>query len=544
MAEIQAGTLIAGRYQLEARIDAGGKAQVWRATDQELKREVAVKLLVTPPGGDPSFVAAFREEAQVEAGLKHPNIVEVFDWGHDGDANYIVMELLSGYTVRQHLEAEGPMAPALVLGAGRQVASALAYAHQAGVAHGMLSDHVIVVRPDGNATVIGFGLRCRGACEVPPTPDTDTYALGGVLYEMLTGASPFGPRPANVPADHPWPAPVQKLVADTPHDLDHIVMKAISPDPADRYGSAAELQAALDALAKPKSRAWLWILLAVLAVALAAGGAWYFANQQKVVVPDVTGKTQAEATTQLGGVGLKLVVTGNQPSATYAEGTISSETPTPGESIRKGGQVSVTVSTGKPTVAVPSFVGVPLATATTQINAAGLVVGTVDHQNSSTIAVDAVISSSPAAGTQVVVGTSVNLVVSAGQKTVTVPDVRGQSQANATTKMTNAGLQVSIGTAYSSQAAGTVISESPTQGTVVPVGSTVTMQISNGPAPVQVPNVVGASVSDAKTSIQNAGLVPVFTGSAPSTWTISSQTPEGGSSLASGKQVTLTAVHP
>ena len=145
MPDIQAGSLIAGRYQLEVRVDAGGKAQVWRATDAELKREVAIKLLLTPPDGDPAFVEAFRAEAQIEAGLKHPNIVEVYDWGHDGDANYIVMELLSGYTVRQHLQAEGPLAASMVLGVGRQVASALAYAHQAGVAHGTLSPETILV---------------------------------------------------------------------------------------------------------------------------------------------------------------------------------------------------------------------------------------------------------------------------------------------------------------------------------------------------------------------------------------------------------------
>ena len=546
MPDIQAGSLIAGRYQLEVRVDAGGKAQVWRATDAELKREVAIKLLLTPPEGDPAFVEAFRAEAQIEAGLKHPNIVEVYDWGHDGDANYIVMELLSGYTVRQHLQAEGPLAASMVLGVGRQVASALAYAHQAGVAHGTLSPETILVSPDGHASIIGFGLSCRGACEVPPSADADAYVLGGILYEMLTGASPFGPRPVSVPADQPWPEPVHKLAADTPHGLERVVMKAISPNAAERYTTAAELQADLDALAKPKSRAWLWILLAVLAVAIAAAGAWYFTTQQKVAVPDVVGQPQAAAEKSLTGVGLKLVVTGDAASSTVPTGAVISEQPAPGTSVNKNTQVTVTVSSGKPQVAVPSLAGVPLATATAQISSAGLVVGAVTHQSSDSYAVDAVISSNPSAGTQVAVGTTVALVVSSGQKTVTVPDVRGQSQANATTKMTNVGLKVETGTAYSSQAAGTVISESPAQGTVVPAGSTVTMQISSGPAPVKVPDVISATVSDAKTSIQNAGLVPVFTnsGSVPSTWTITSQSPQGGSSLATGKQVTLTATKP
>ena len=546
MSDIQAGTVIAGRYQMETRLDSGGNAEVWRATDQELQREVAVKVLVTPPGGDPAFIEAFRTEAQIEAGLKHPSIVEVFDWGHDGAMNYIVMELLSGYTVQQHLDGEGPSAAPIVLGVGRQVASALAYAHQVGVAHGTVSPRTIMVRSDGHATVIGFGLWCRGTCEAPPTPDTDTYMLGGVLYEMLSGASPFGPRPISVAEDQPWPQPVHKLAPDTPHELDRVVMKAISPDAAQRYTSAAELEADLDAIAKPKSRAWLWILLAVLAVILAAAGTWFFVSQQKVVVPDVTGKTQAEANTALSSVGLKMVVTGNQPSASVAAGSVTSETPAPGQSIRKGGQVSVTVSTGKPQVAVPSLVGVPLATATTQLDSAGLVVGTVDHQNSDNIQTDAVISSTPAAGTQVAVGTSINLVVSSGKKTVTVPDVRGQSQANATAALNNAGLKVQTGTAYSSsQPAGDVISQSPAQGTVVGVGSTVTIQVSQGSTPVKVPDIVGnggVAVSDAKQTLINLGLVPnLSTESATDTWTVTAQDPAAGTLVAPGSTVNITA---
>lgn len=109
MADIHADSLIAGRYRLDARLDAGGRAEVWRAVDEELKRPVAVKILVTPEGGDPAFLERFRDESQVEARLKHPNVVEVSDWGHDGDVNYIVMELLTGRTFRQMLDAEGPV---------------------------------------------------------------------------------------------------------------------------------------------------------------------------------------------------------------------------------------------------------------------------------------------------------------------------------------------------------------------------------------------------------------------------------------------------
>ena len=128
MANVDAGMLIAGRYRLEERLDAGGKAQVWRAVDNELGREVAVKILMRPEDAGPEFLDAFRAEAQMEAKLKHSNIVEVFDWGHDGDVNYVVMELLVGQSV-ERLLAAGPQPADNVISIGRQLASALAYAH-------------------------------------------------------------------------------------------------------------------------------------------------------------------------------------------------------------------------------------------------------------------------------------------------------------------------------------------------------------------------------------------------------------------------------
>ncbi|HEY5540112.1 MAG TPA: PASTA domain-containing protein [Coriobacteriia bacterium] len=545
MADLQPGTLIARRYRLENRLDMGGRAQVWEATDQELQRSVAAKVLVTPSGGDPAFIEAFRAEAQAEAALKHPGIVEVFDWGHDGDLNYIVMEMLSGHTVQQALESQGPFAWQQVVSVGRQVSSALAYAHSEGIAHGLISAERIVLAPDGNATTIGFGLRCRGGCEAPASPDADTFALGGVLYEMLTGASPFGAPPAEHPADQPWPTPVRHAVPEAPHELDRIVMKSISPDPAERYRTAAELEADLDALARPKSRAWLWITLAVLAVALAAFATWFVATQQKVVVPNVIGKSAVEATSLLDSAGLKLVVAGQEPSSVVATATIASESPGAGLRVRKGSQVGVVVSTGLPTAAVPSVVGVAVQTASTQIASAGLTVGSVTRQNSTAYPVDTVMASDPAAGTELTVGSVVDLVVSAGQATVTMPDVRGASQANATAELTNAGLKVDAGQVFSSGPAGTVISQGPAPGTAVPAGGTVTISVSKGLAPVKVPDVTGATTSDARTKLADLGFVPVVSTEASGTspghrGKVVSQDPEGGTSAASGSKVKIT----
>lgn len=544
MPDIQEGTLIAGKYRLEARLDAGGVAQVWKALDEELKRDVALKILVTSEGAEPTFLDAFRAEAQAEAALKHPSIVEVFDWGHDGRANYIVMELLEGSTLRHSLDTAGPLQWPTVLSMGRQVASALAYAHHDGFAHGNLDPNMIMADSGGHSTVLGFGVSCRGECETPPSPDVDTYALGGVMYEALTGRSPFVARPAELPANQPWPQPLRDAVPGAPHEFDRIVMRAIAPDPRERYTSAAELQADLDALARPKSRAWLWTLLAVLAVLIAAFATWFLATQQKVVVPDVAGRTTFEATSILNSAGLKLVVAGQSASTAVATDTVVSETPGAGQRVRKGSEVGVVVSTGLPAVDVPSVAGVALQTASTQIGSAGLVVGTVTRANSATYPVDTVISSFPAAGTSVSVGTRVDLVVSAGRATVTMPDVRGSTQANATAKLTGLGLKVDVGEQYSNQPVGRVVSQGPAAGTAVPAGGTVVISLSQGPAPIKVPDLVSSTTSVARTTLENMGLVPITSVEASGTdpgkkGVVISQSPDGGTTVAPGSRVTL-----
>ena len=540
MAEIQADALIAGRYRLDARLDAGGRAEVWRAVDEELKRPVAVKILVTPQDGDPAFLDRFREEAQAEARLKHPNIVEVFDWGHDGDVNFIVMQVLTGQTVRRLVDADGAVPWERTLSIGRQAAAAIAYAHHEGIAHGNVNMHTIMVAPDGHATMIAFGLWCRQNCENPPAPDADTFALGGVVYEALTGASPFGAPPEQAPKNHPWPAPPSDLVDGIPSEFDRIVMKAIAPEPAARYVAAAELQADLDALATPKRRTGLWIALAALLLILIGLGAAYALSRQTVTVPDVTNQTSAEASSTLAIAGLRMVVTGNQSSTSVTSGSVISQDPAGGTQARKGAEVGVVLSGGLPMITVPSVTGLDFTTASSQIASAGLVVGTVTKKSSGTFPANTVLSQTPASGVDVTQGTSVDMVVSSGQASVTLPDVRGSSQQTAMTRLQNLGLKVSVGTVVSPQPVGSVVSMSPAQGTVVPAGSTVTIQVSQG---TTVPNVVGVALADAKTALINAGFVPVTAHTSSSTvasGTVVSQDPEAGTQAANGSQVTVT----
>lgn len=538
---VDEGVLIAGRYRLEERLDVGGRAQVWRAVDQELDRPVAVKILLTPETGDPAFLEAFRAQAQLEARLRHPGIAEVFDWGHDEDANFVVMELIEGRTLRARLN-QGVLLNEGAISVGRQLAAALAYAHAEGVAHGSISAEHVMVSPDGRATLIDFGLQCHGVCEYPALPDSDTYSLGQLLYEALIGAKPSGPRPTNLPEGLDWPTPLRKLNPNVWGKLEHVVMKAISAEMDDRYPTAAALQADLDELAKPKSRIASLVLMALMALMIVAVSIWYFGTQTRIVVPDVTGMPTAQADSTLSSAGLEMVVTQRVSSAENASGTVISEDPAAGAEVRRGTSIKVVVSTGKATAAVPSLIGATLEAASSSVANAGLVVGTVVTQNSDSFPANTILSQSPAAGTQLAAGSTVTLIVSAGEARVTVPDVEGLTRAQATARLTDAGLVADATTVFSNLPSGIVVSQGPTAGATVAEGSSVAISVSGGPAPVSVPNVVGAKEADAVRSLQDVGLVPVSvptSGTPSQVGNVISQSPTRGSSVAPGSQVRI-----
>jgi eukaryotic-like serine/threonine-protein kinase len=541
MKSVDVGALVAGRYRLEERLDVGGRAQVWRAVDQELERPVAVKILLTPEGGDSSFLEAFRAQAQLEARLQHPGIVEVFDWGHDEDTNFVVMELIEGRTLRARLE-QGVLLNEGAISVGRQLAAALAYAHAEGVAHGSINAEHVMVSPDGRATLIDFGLQCHGVCEYPALPDSDTYSLGQLLYEALIGAKPSGPRPVNLPENLDWPAPPRKLNPNVWGKLENVVMKAISPKVEDRYPTAADLQADLDELAKPKSRIASLVLMGLMALMIVGVSIWYFGTQARIVVPDVTGMPTEQAQSTLSSAGLKMVVTQRVASTSVATGTVMSEDPPAGSETRRGSSVRIVVSTGRAMTTVPSLIGISLEAASSSVASAGLVVGTVVTQNSDAFPANAIASQSPEAGTQLTAGSSVTLIVSAGQARATVPDVSGLSQSQATAKLDDAGLVADVTTVYSNLPSGIVVSQGPTAGATVAKGSSVAISISRGPAPVRVPNVVGAKEADAVKNLQDVGLVPVSvptSGTSSQVGNVISQSPTRGTAVAPGSQVRI-----
>ena len=264
-----------------------------------------------------------------------------------------------------------------------------------------------------------------------------------------------------------------------------------------------------------------------------------------VNVPGVVGMAQATAQSAITSAGLTVGTITTANSDTVAVGDVISQSPAAGTSVAAGSAVNLVVSSGPPPVNVPGVVGMAQATAQSAIISAGLTVGTITTANSDTVAVGDVVSQSPAAGTSVAAGSAVNLVVSSGPAPVNVPGVVGMAQATAQSAITSAGLTVgTISTANSDTVAlGDVISQSPAAGISVAAGSAVNLVVSSGPAPVNVPGVVGMAQATAQSAITSAGLT-VGTISTANSDTVAlgdviSQSPVAGTSVAAGSTVNL-----
>jgi eukaryotic-like serine/threonine-protein kinase len=264
------GRVLNGRYALISPVGGGGMAQVYKARDNILGRLVAIKLLREQYASDAQFVARFKREAQAAANLAHPNIVNVYDVGQDGDLYYIVMEYISGESLKELIQRAAPLPVDSAISIAAQILAGLEYAHRSGLIHRDIKPQNVLITKDGAVKVTDFGI-AKSVSDLGITeaglalgtahyfspeqakgervlPQSDIYAVGVTLYEMLTGRLPFESESvvglAYKHIDEP-PVPPNELQPTIPPRLNAIVMKALAKDAQARFSSAAEMEKAL-----------------------------------------------------------------------------------------------------------------------------------------------------------------------------------------------------------------------------------------------------------------------------------------------------------
>lgn len=268
------GQLLDGRYELLEVIGTGGMAVVYKARCHRLNRLVAVKVLKDEFSADEDFLRRFRAEGEAVAMLSHPNIVQVFDVSASEDANYIVMELIDGISLKQYMEVKGILNWKETLHFATQIAKGLEHAHSRGIVHRDIKPHNVMVLKNGSVKVMDFGIaqvmnksntltkEALGSVHyISPEQAkgsftdsrSDIYSLGVVMFEMMTGRPPYdGDSPVAVAIQHingGAPRPTS-LNPNIPMGMEQIIMKAMALEPKDRYSSATELLADLEEFRK------------------------------------------------------------------------------------------------------------------------------------------------------------------------------------------------------------------------------------------------------------------------------------------------------
>lgn len=479
------GALLGGRYQLDQIIGRGGMAEVWRARDIRLERDVAVKRLRVDLASDPTFQARFRREAQSAAGLNHPNIVAVYDTGEELDTTsdvsvpYIVMELVEGVTLREVLRDGRKILPERALEFTAGVLDALAYAHRAGIVHRDIKPANVMLTPNGTVKVMDFGI-ARAVADTSATmtqtaavigtaqylsPEqargekvdnrSDIYSVGCLLYELLTSQPLFkGDSPVSVAYQHvrEIPVPPSQLDSEITPSMDAIVLKSLEKDPRDRYQDASEMRED--------------ILRALDGQPVLAGMPAVDDQATRVISSDPL------TTTARRGV----VPTAVAPAAAAAASGMSGASPNEivdeeDEEVKKS---------RKGIIALSIIAGVVLI---------GLIIAMWSILNPPATPEP---SDTPVA-------------------MVEVPDLTDQTQATAESALIRLGLEVDIvektGTEENE---GKVIGQNPDGGTSVEVGSTVTLDISQGPDTRAIPDgITGVSYDDAVAVLKAAGFTNI-----------------------------------
>ena len=551
---LETGKTLNGRYKIQTLIGTGGMAAVYLAKDLILDRLVAIKVLRLDFRQNNDAMRRFRREALSATQLTHPNIVGVYDVGQSQEMNYIVMEYVEGTDLKDYIRQRGALHPIEAVRIMMQIVSAIAAAHQNRIIHRDIKPQNILIDREGNVKITDFGIavalsdtsltqtntllgsvhylspeQARGGMA---TIQTDIYALGIVLYELLTGRVPFdGESAVSIALKHfqePLP-PVVNPTAMVPQSLENIVLKATAKDPMNRYRSCYEmcqdLKTCLDSTrlyekkfvptsfsgetkvltpintqkVKPiqtsreipivemdeekpvkKKRKWPWVLLLMISVIGIMAFAFLHSSPKEVQVPDVTNLTEAAAKIKLADA--KLSVTDVIPvqSDEVESGKVIETNPKAGSTVKEKSKITIKVSSGKEAVTMKDYRNKTYETARDELKKLGFTVEKKE-ENSDSVEAGKVISQSIAPN-QKVEGkdTVITLVVSKGETSIKMANLKGYTREGAIEYASTNNLNLTITEEENDATVDTVIRQSIREGSDIKKGTPLTIVLSKG----------------------------------------------------------------
>ena len=540
------GLVFDHRYEVQQKIGVGGMADVYRGKDTLLGRPVAIKILHQNFGSDQDFVARFKREAQAAGKLNHPNVVSMYDVGFDQGFHYIVMEYVSGCTLKEYIQHHG--AQVTVQEAVKitvAIAEGLEHAHMMGIVHCDVKPHNILITDSGRVKVTDFGIArainsattmmytnsvMGSAHYISPEQasgkninvSTDIYSLGVVLYELLTGEVPFrGETPVSVALQHVKDRVVAPRIKNAmiPPQLEQVVLMALEKEPGKRFGSISEMIQALR------------MSLGYRGGTSARPIQHDFATQ---VLPPLETEVLEEEDEAQNGILAKL---GSLPQKYVIGGAVFAFLLAFLWAFLSFGNFW-----SNSTVDVPNVVGKQLSVATRLLEERHLRVSSSEVTNSD-VPAGQVISQSPEPGELVKEQRMVHLVVSKGAGDITIPDLQGMSFDQAREKLKALGLSIGKITYENdpSKDDGVVLSQGLQAGGKASKGATVDITINQTKGTtVEIPNVVGMTIKEAKEALGNLGLsIGKISGSNEDSAVVTAVSPAPGSSVKRDESITL-----